>query len=279
MTHKIKKVVFPVAGLGTRFLPITKSIPKEMLPLGNHPLIEWVVAEAMAAGCEEFIFITAPHKPSIASYFSPNKAVEAQLKKQGKTDTLKQMQTMAQDAPFTEIIQQEALGLGHAIYQARDVIGAAPFAVILPDDIIKATTTPCLQQMANAYRGGNMLAIERVAQADVHRYGIIKPQADIDSPYIDIESMIEKPTPQEAPSDLAIVGRYILEADIMDVLAHAPQGAGGEIQLTDAIAAMTPTTALSGWQFEGKRYDCGTPTGWLDANIAYKDVALQKLHK
>ncbi len=258
-------MVFPVAGLGTRFLPATKTVPKELLPIAGKPLIQWAVEEAVAAGCEEFIFVTSPSKHQIVEHFQSAPQYEAILQARG--DAEKQALLAAglpPQAVIHEVQQTEPLGLGHAIWCAHDLIGHEAFAVILPDDLILGAT-PCLAEMAKAYSSGHLLALEEVPPDQTHRYGI----ADLDPSSGTLRGLVEKPRPDQAPSRLAVVGRYILDGAIMQVLANQKTGVAGEIQLTDAIANMIGQTEIRGFEFSGQRYDCGVPAGYLEANIAY----------
>jgi len=269
---KIRTAVFPVAGLGTRFLPATKSIPKEMLPLVDRPLIQYAIDEARAAGIKEFIFVTARGKSALEDYFDAAPVLEQRLAEDGKDGLLAEVRnaTMPSGA-IAYIRQQEALGLGHAVWCARRLLGAGPFAVILPDDIIVGGA-PCLQQMVEAYsahgRGGCMVAAMEVAPEDTAKYGIIDVAEDMGT-LVTAKGLVEKPAPEAAPSRLAVIGRYILTPAVMDYLARKQTGAGGEIQLTDAIAAQAggPEPVL-GFRFRGERFDCGSKSGYLKATIA-----------
>ncbi len=269
---KISKVIFPVAGLGTRFLPATKAVPKEMLPVTDKPLIQWAVEEAAEAGIEEFIFVSAPHKTTIMQHFAAAPAYEEALQKSGQADALNVLKAgLPPQAKITEIHQPAPLGLGHAIWCAKDAVGDAPFAVILPDDMVLAKTG-CLKQMLTHYQktGGNLVAIEKIAPDQTSRYGIIAPQENsADQNPLPVKGLVEKPAPENAPSDLAIIGRYILDPSVMRQLDTPQKGAGGEIQLTDALAALIGQTPLHACHFTGKRYDCGSKAGWLAANLAY----------
>lgn len=266
----IRKVVFPVAGLGTRFLPATKAVPKEMLPVVDRPLIQWAVEEASAAGCEEFIFVTSREKPSILAHFSQAEHYENALKAKDKLDLMQSLKAgLPANAKVHEVFQDEPLGLGHAIWCARDIVGEEPFAVILPDDMVLAQTG-CLSQMveAHAQLGGNLVAVENVPADQTSRYGVVDPISD-DGTIVAIKGLVEKPKPEDAPSTLAIIGRYILDPSVMRSLDQGKTGAGGEIQVTDALADLIGTTDLSGYRFSGIRYDCGSRDGFLAANIAF----------
>lgn len=270
MPQPIRKVVFPVAGLGTRFLPATKAVPKEMLPVVDRPLIQWAVEEATAAGCTEFIFVSAPEKKAIINHFSDAPNYESVLQARGKTAELELLKAgLPQDATITEIFQETPLGLGHAIWCAHEAVGDEPFAVILPDDMV-LHGKGCLTQMVEAYAttGGNLVAVENVPADQTHRYGVLDPGAE-DGALVEIKGLVEKPAPEDAPSNLAIIGRYILDPQIMHTLAAFKKGAGGEIQITDAMADLIGQVALNGFRFDGTRYDCGNREGFLAANLAF----------
>lgn len=272
MKRRVRTAVFPVAGLGTRFLPATKSIPKEMLPLVDRPLIQYAIDEARAAGIEEFIFVTARGKSALEDYFDSAPVLERKLAEDGKSDLLAEVEnaTMPSGA-IAYIRQQEALGLGHAVWCARRLIADEPFAVILPDDVISAQK-PCLQQMVEAYdahgQGGCMVAAMEVALQDTKKYGVIDVAEDMGT-MVTAKGLVEKPAPEVAPSRLAVIGRYILTPAVMENLSQGKRGAGGEIQLTDAIAAQTlGEEPVLGFRFEGQRFDCGSKAGYLQATIA-----------
>jgi len=272
MTNKIRTAVFPVAGLGTRFLPATKSIPKEMLPLVDRPLIQYAIDEARAAGITEFIFVTARGKSALEDYFDRAPALERDLEEKGKSNLLAEVQnaTMPSGA-IAYIRQQEALGLGHAVWCARRLIGDRPFAVILPDDVI-AADTPCLKQMIDSYEvagGGCMMAVMDVPENQVSSYGVLKVGED-QGDLVEATGMVEKPAPDVAPSNVAVIGRYILTTAVLKTLGNGQKGAGGEIQLTDAIAAQIGGGApVNGYRFQGQRYDCGSKNGFLRATVAF----------
>ena len=270
MTQTIRKVVFPVAGLGTRFLPATKAVPKEMLPVVDRPLIQWAVEEAAAAGCEEFIFVTSPHKGAILEHFSPAPAYRQVLEARGKHDELALLQAgLPENAKITEVFQDAPLGLGHAIWCAREAVGDEPFAVILPDDMV-LHSTGCLSQMVKQYDqvGGNLVAIEAVPNDQTQRYGVLDPGPE-NGALVGVNGLVEKPAPADAPSNLAIIGRYILDPKVMADLGAFNKGAGGEIQITDSLANLIGEVALHGFKFEGARYDCGNRVGFLAANLAF----------
>ncbi len=269
MTH-IRKAVFPVAGLGTRFLPATKSVPKEMLPLVDRPLIQYAVDEARAAGIEEFIFVSAPGKTALEDYFCANAALERQLEDKGKTDLLDRLRvTRMGEGAMTILRQDNPRGLGHAVRLARRLVGDEPFAVLLPDDVIRART-PALAQMvaAHAETGGHMVATMQVPRAQVSAYGVLDCDAG-DQRILRARGLVEKPRPDVAPSTQAVIGRYILTPQIFDRLEAQGPGAGGEIQLTDAINADVRTVGVTGYAFEGQRYDCGSVRGFVEATLAF----------
>ena len=270
MSRKVTKAVFPVAGLGTRFLPATKSIPKEIMSLVDRPLIQYAIDEARAAGIEEFIFVTSRGKGALEDYFDNAPVLEANLKAKKKTDLLKVLEDTNMDSgAIAYIRQKEALGLGHAVWCARRLIGDQPFAVILPDDVI-ASKKPCLQQMVDAYAqtGGNVVAAMEVPREMTSSYGVLDIQEDMGS-LVSVKGMVEKPKAEEAPSNLAVIGRYILTPDVLKNLDDHSTGAGGEIQLTDAIAKEIDKTGVYGFRFEGQRFDCGSKAGYLKATVAF----------
>ena len=268
---KITKAVFPVAGMGTRFLPATKSIPKEIMTLVDRPLIQYAIDEARAAGIKEFIFVTSRGKSALEDYFDHSPELENTLRKAGKEDLLEVLKDTNMDSGAIAYVRQNRpLGLGHAVWCARRLIGNEPFAVLLPDDVI-AADKPCLQQMVEAYEqtGGNMVAAMEVAPSKTSSYGVLDLAEDMGS-IVKVKGMVEKPKAEEAPSNLAVIGRYILTPKVMSNLNKMKQGAGGEIQLTDAIAeeAATPGKVF-GFRFRGQRYDCGSKAGFLQATVAF----------
>ena len=270
MPQTIRKVVFPIAGLGTRFLPATKAVPKEMLPIVDRPLIQWAVEEAAAAGCNEFIFVTSPHKRAILAHFSDAPAHQETLEARGKHAELALLQAgLPKNAKIREVYQDKPLGLGHAIWSAREAVGDEPFAVILPDDMV-LHETGCLSQMVKQYEklGGNLVAIEAVPHDQTQSYGVLDPGAE-NGALVAIKGLVEKPAPADAPSNLAIIGRYILDPKIMEDLSAFNKGAGGEIQITDSLASLIGTLPLHGYKFQGTRYDCGNRVGFLAANLAF----------
>ena len=271
MQRKVTKAVFPVAGLGTRFLPATKSIPKEIMTLVDRPLIQYAIDEARAAGITEFIFVTSRGKSALEDYFDHAPELEAALREKGKADLLAALTASNMDSGAIAYIRQHRpLGLGHAVWCAGRLIGDEPFAVILPDDVISAET-PCLQQMteAHAETGGCMVAAMEVPASKTQSYGILDVVEDGDR-LVRVKAMVEKPAPGTAPSNLAVIGRYILTPGVLGHLDRMQAGAGGEIQLTDAIAQeITNGGLVHGLRFEGQRYDCGSKAGFLQATVAF----------
>jgi UTP--glucose-1-phosphate uridylyltransferase len=267
----VRKAVFPVAGLGTRFLPATKAMPKEMLPVVDKPLIQYAVEEAAASGITQMIFITGRYKRAIEDHFDRSPELEAELSAKGKRDLLELVRSISPEKEtFVYIRQPEPLGLGHAVLCAETVVGDEPFAVILADDLIDASTSVVAQLVAAraARGGGNVLAVEDVPRADTRKYGIVSAQP-LDERTARIDHIVEKPSPDKAPSTLAVLGRYVLEADIFEQLRRIPRGAGGEIQLTDAIAQVVPRGQTYAHRFEGRRFDCGSKEGFLEATVHY----------
>lgn len=267
----VRKVVFPVAGLGTRFLPATKAMPKEMLPIVDKPLIQYAVEEAAASGVTDMIFITGRYKRAIEDHFDKSPELEADLLKKGKTELLDIVHSINQSGiNFIYIRQSEPLGLGHAVLCARPVVGDEPFGVILADDLIHAQR-PTLKQLIDVraqQQGGNVLAVQDVAPSDVSKYGVVGVDTVTATTGL-VRAMVEKPRPEQAPSNLAVIGRYVLEPEIFDQLETVERGAGGEIQLTDAIAQMLPQGNTYAHRFEGLRFDCGSKQGYLDATVHY----------
>ena len=274
MLNKIDTVVFPVAGMGTRFLPATKAVPKEMLPVVDKPLIQWAVEEAAAAGCTRFVFVTSPEKGAIMNHFGEAPHYQEILQARGKTKELALLKAgLPENAEIIETYQDQPLGLGHAIWCAREATGDKPFAVILPDDMVQHTQG-CLAQMAAQYAqcGGNLVAVENVPATETYRYGVLDPGAE-DGALVEVKGLVEKPAPEDAPSTLAIIGRYILHPQIMQTLSAFKKGAGGEIQITDAMAALIGQVPMNGFRFQGTRYDCGNRDGFLEANLAFSIAA------
>lgn len=271
MQQKITKAVFPVAGLGTRFLPATKANPKEMLPIVDKPLIQYAVEEAVAAGIDTMIFITGRNKRSIPDHFDKAYELETELEKKGKSETLKILRdVIPPNISYVFIRQSEALGLGHAVLCAKPVIGDEPFAVLLADDLVEDGERGCTKQLVDLFaeQQSSILAVEPVAHEDTDKYGIvsIEPQTDRVG---NLQAIVEKPKPEDSPSDLGVIGRYILTPAIFDKLETIGTGAGGEIQLTDGIAALLNDEAVLSYQFEGTRYDCGSKLGYLIANVEH----------
>jgi len=271
MSNKVTKAIFPMAGLGTRFLPATKSVPKEIMTLVDRPLVQYAIDEARAAGIEEFIFVTSRGKGALEDYFDHAPQLEEELKRKGKDDLLEILQSTNMDSGEVAYIRQhKALGLGHAVWCARRLIGDEPFAVMLPDDVI-AADKPCLQQMVEAYQetGGNMVAAMEVPADKASSYGVLDIAEDMGA-LVSVKGMVEKPAPGTAPSNLAVIGRYILSPQILKNLNNRTAGAGGEIQLTDAIAKeIGGAEGVFGFRFNGERYDCGSKAGFLQATVAF----------
>lgn len=271
MKNKVTKAIFPVAGLGTRFLPATKSIPKEILCLVDRPLIQYAIDEAREAGIEEYIFVTSRGKGALEDYFDAAPQLEQSLKAKKKFDLLKVLNhsTMG-SGEIAYVRQREALGLGHAVLCAERLIGDEPFAVILTDDVI-AADKPCLKQMIEAHEqtGGNIVAAMEVPPSKASAYGLLDIKEDMGK-LVSVKGMVEKPEPEDAPSNLAVIGRYILTPGVMDNLRTQEPGAGGEIQLTDAIAKeIEKSDNVFGFRFDGQRYDCGSKAGFLQATVAF----------
>ena len=270
MIKPVRKAVFPVAGLGTRFLPATKAMPKEMLTLVDRPLIQHAVDEARAAGIEQFIFVTSRGKGALEDHFDSNNDLKHVLKMRDKQAELALLKTTEMESGqlfFTR--QREALGLGHAVWCARHLVGDEPFAILLADDVVLAEK-PCLKQMIEAYNkvGGNMLGVVDVPSEQTNRYGILDPISD-DGKLVKVRGMVEKPEPKHAPSNISVIGRYILQPEIFSFLEEKRTGAGGEIQLTDSMARLLDQQDFHGVRFEGTRYDCGNKVGFIEANVAF----------
>ena len=265
---KIKKAIFPVGGLGTRFLPATKSMPKEMLPVVDKPIIQYAVEEAANAGIEQFIFVTSRGKSSIENHFDHSFELENNLLLKGKKETLKTAQEMLKiPGSFAYVRQQEPAGLGHAVWCARHLVGNEPVAVILADDLIKGSNT--IKEMISNYSSGNMLAIMDVNTQDVSSYGIISPGKTLDNNVTEILGLIEKPSIDKAPSNMAVVGRYIIEPSVFKELEKQNRGTSNEIQLTDAIANRIGKSHCYGYKFTNDRFDCGSKLGFIQANIKF----------
>ncbi len=279
MKTKVTKAIFPVAGLGTRFLPATKSVPKEIMTLVDRPLIQYAIDEARAAGITEFIFVTSRGKSALEDYFDHSPTLEADLESKGKDALLEVLKSTYMDSGAIAYIRQhQALGLGHAVWCARRLIGDEPFAVLLPDDVI-AADKPCLQQMVEAYEENpaSMVAAMEVPMEKASAYGVLDVKEDMGS-VVSVKGMVEKPKAGTAPSNLAVIGRYILTPDVMNNLDKMKTGAGGEVQLTDAIAdELTAGRPVHGFRFKGQRFDCGSKAGFLQATVAF-GLARDELH-
>ena len=263
----VRKAVFPVAGLGTRFLPATKAIPKEMITLVDRPLIQYAIEEAREAGIEQMIFVTGRGKGALEEHFDISFELETTMAARGKSlDVLDSTRT--EPGSVISVRQQEPLGLGHAVWCARHIVGDEPFAVLLPDEVMVGEPN-CLKQMVDAYEkvGGNVVAVLEVPSSETHRYGVVVPGAD-DGKLVEIKGLVEKPPQGTAPSNLMLPGRYILQPEVMQVLDSKEKGAGGEIQLTDAMAKLIGEQPFHGFRFEGERHDCGEKVGFVIANLA-----------
>jgi UTP--glucose-1-phosphate uridylyltransferase len=275
---RVRKAVFPAAGWGTRFLPATKAQPKEMLPLVDKPVIQYAVEEAVAAGIEQVIIVTSSQKRAIEDHFDLSYELEHLLEEKGEIEKLRQVRAISDLAQVAYVRQKEQLGLGHAVLMAKDLIGHEPFAVILPDDVVVADR-PCIGQLIHAYdqMHGSVVAVMEVPQEETRRYGVIagEPVEEARNGHRlhRVTRLVEKPNPADAPSNLAIIGRYVLTPKIFDKLEQTPRGAGGEIQLTDALEALMQEQGVYGYVFEGTRYDAGTTMGWLKASV---ELALER---
>jgi UTP--glucose-1-phosphate uridylyltransferase len=266
----LRKAVLPVAGLGTRFLPATKATAKEMLPVVDKPLIQYAVEEARAAGIEQFCMVTNRGKTALVEHFDVAFELEATLRQRGKTEALKVLdETQIEPGSMVTVRQQEPLGLGHAIWCARAFIGQDPFAILLPDDLVLADT-PCLRQLAEVYRdtGGNVVAVAEVPREQTNRYGILKIGRD-DGRLVEVLGLVEKPEPAQAPSNLSVIGRYVLMPEVITELSKMERGAGNEVQLTDGMARLIGRQPFHGLRYEGRRFDCGDKAGFLEAQIAF----------
>ena len=267
---RVRKAVFPAAGWGTRFLPATKAQPKEMLPLVDRPVIQYAVEEAVAAGIEQVIIVTSSQKRAIEDHFDLNYELEHLLEERGEIEMLRQIRHISDLAQIAYVRQKEQLGLGHAVLMAKELVGHEPFAVILSDDVVVGER-PCIGQLIHAYHQthGSVVAVTEVPPEEAGRYGVIGG-TQVDGPdgrLWKVDRVVEKPAPGEAPSNMAIIGRYVLTPKIFDKLEQTKRGAGGEIQLTDAIEALMEEQPVHGYAFEGTRYDAGTPMGWLKASV------------
>jgi UTP--glucose-1-phosphate uridylyltransferase len=275
---RVRKAVFPAAGWGTRFLPATKAQPKEMLPLVDKPVIQYAVEEAVAAGIEQVIIVTSSQKRAIEDHFDLSYELEHLLEEKGDIEMLRQIRHITDLAQVSYVRQKEQLGLGHAVLMAKELVGHEPFAVILSDDVVIGER-PCIGQLVHAYNEthSSVVAVMEVPNADTERYGVIAGEpveGGLNHGRLHrVTRLVEKPAPADAPSNLAIIGRYVLTPKIFDKLESTPRGAGGEIQLTDAIEALMEEQAVYGYEFEGTRYDCGTTMGWLKASV---ELALER---
>jgi UTP--glucose-1-phosphate uridylyltransferase len=271
MTRPIRKAVFPVAGLGTRFLPATKAMPKEMLTVVDRPLIQHVVDEAREAGIEHFIFVTGRNKGVIEDHFDRPVELESILRERGKKAEVELLEADLPEPGQTSFTRQQSpLGLGHAVWCARDLVGREPFALLLPDVLVQAPGKGCLAQMQEVYtaRGGNVVAVEQVLAETTHQYGVVSI-GEAEGNVFPITGMVEKPAPGTAPSNLIIMGRYLLQPEIFDILENQEGGAGGEIQITDAMIALLASQGFCALKYEGRSFDCGSKVGFLTANLAF----------
>ncbi len=263
----IKKAIFPVGGLGTRFLPATKALPKEMLPVVDKPLIQYAVEEAATAGVEDFIFVTGRNKSAIEDHFDHSHELESTLEVKGKNDALAVVNDMIREAGSVSYVrQQEPAGLGHAVWCARKLVHDQPVAVLLADDLILGKS--CLAEMVEHYQGGNMVAVMDIPANETKSYGIVTPGHD-DGRIVEVKGLVEKPDPEQAPSNIAVVGRYIIDPAVFVTLDAKERGAGNEIQLTDALAKQIGHGKFAGLRFSGERFDCGSKLGFLQANLAF----------
>jgi len=267
---RVRKAVLPAAGFGTRFLPATKAIPKEMIPLVDRPIIQYAVEEAVASGIEQIVIVIASGRSSIEEHFDSHPALERWLEERGEIDLLRAVRRISEIGTIAFVHQKEQLGLGHAVLMAKELVGDEPFAVLLSDDVmVNPGGMPVTQQLIDQYTAnrGSVIAVQRVAPDAVSRYGIVAPVHE-EGRLVEISDLVEKPSVGDAPSDLAVLGRYILTPRIFDKLEMTPRGAGGEIQLTDAIRTLSREQPVFGYRFEGIRHDAGTRLGWLQANVA-----------
>jgi UTP--glucose-1-phosphate uridylyltransferase len=266
---RVRKAVLPAAGFGTRFLPATKATPKEMMPLVDRPIIQYAVEEAVASGIEQLVVIIATGRSAIEDHFDANPMLERWLEERGDIEMLRTIRRITELGAIAFVHQKEQLGLGHAVLMAKELVGDEPFAVLLSDDVmLNPSGEPVIKQLIDAYHAhrGSVIAVERVAREDVSRYGILDPLHE-EGRLVEMRNLVEKPSVDEAPSDLAVLGRYVLTPKIFDILEQTPRGAGGEIQLTDAIRTLSGEQPVFGYQFEGTRHDAGTRLGWLEANV------------
>ncbi len=270
MIKPLRKAVLPVAGLGTRFLPATKATAKEMLPVVDKPLIQYAIEEARAAGIEQFCMVTGRGKTALVEHFDVAFELEHTLQQRNKAEALALLEgTQVEPGSIVTVRQQVPLGLGHAIWCARAFVGDDPFAIILPDDLV-LSDTPCLKQLTDTYKqtGGNVVAVTEVPREQTNRYGILKTGKD-DGRLVEVQGLVEKPAPQDAPSNLSIIGRYVLMPEVIGHLARMERGAGGEVQLTDGMAKLIGNQPFHGLRYQGRRFDCGDKLGFLEAQIAY----------
>ena len=267
---KIKKAVIPAAGWGTRFLPATKAMPKEMLPIVDTPTIQYIVEEAVRAGIEDICVITSPYKKAVEDHFDRSRELEFTLEASGKSDMAKEIRKIGELANLVSIRQKEALGLGHAIYCAKSFVGNEPFAVLLGDDVVYNEERPCIGQLMEVYEncGTSVLGVQTVSMDDIHKYGCVDGKQVGDRLY-EVRGMVEKPKKEEAPSNVAILGRYIITPEVFGYLEKTKPGAGGEIQLTDALKALAAEQGMYSYDFEGRRYDVGDRLGYLEATVEF----------
>ncbi|HEX2194408.1 MAG TPA: UTP--glucose-1-phosphate uridylyltransferase GalU [Candidatus Limnocylindria bacterium] len=267
---RVRKAVLPAAGFGTRFLPATKSIAKEVLPLVDRPIIQYAVEEALASGIEQIIIVISTGRSAIEDHFDSNPTLERWLEERGDIEMLRTVRRISEFGPIAYVHQKEQLGLGHAVLMAKELVGDEPFAVLLSDDVIlNRGGEPVTKQLIEQYTAhrGSVIAVQQVPTEEVTRYGIVKP-VHTEGRLVEVADLVEKPSVDEAPSDLGVLGRYVLTPKVFDMLETTPRGAGGEIQLTDAIKALMHEQPVFGYRFEGERHDCGTRIGWLQANVA-----------
>ncbi|MPW27189.1 UTP--glucose-1-phosphate uridylyltransferase GalU [Alkalibaculum sp. M08DMB] len=270
MHMKVRKAVIPAAGLGTRFLPATKAMPKEMLPIVDKPTIQYIIEEAIASGIEEILIITGRSKKSIEDHFDKSVELELELKEKGKDDLLKIVEDISEMVNLNYVRQKEPKGLGHAILCAKTFVGNEPFAVLLGDDVVYNDEKPALKQLIDIYdeKQGSVLGVQSVKREDVNKYGIVSGN-NIGTRLYTVDDLIEKPSIEEAPTNVAILGRYIINPEIFEILEHTEKGAGGEIQLTDALKELAKKESMYAYDFEGKRYDVGNKLGFLEATVEY----------
>ena len=265
---RVRKAVLPAAGFGTRFLPATKALPKEMMPLVDRPIIQYAVEEALASGIEQLIIVVAPGRTAIADHFDASPELERWLEERGDIEMLRWVRRITEMGPIAFVHQKEQLGLGHAVLMAKELVGDEPFAVLLSDDVMINPRLPITRQLIDAYEAhrGSVLAVQKVPRDEVSRYGVIAPVREEGRLY-EIADLVEKPSVEDAPSDVAVLGRYVLSPRIFEKLEQTQRGAGGEIQLTDAIRALARDQPVFGYRFEGDRHDAGTRIGWLKASV------------